>query len=344
MGAVEKKRDSRSSATFKIGAVSLVFLIIGYQAAVFIHRSAILRIEAVRDSPDTVYIVRHTPERTERADGGREGAGGWADGSYARTEGSGKTGGSGKTEVSGGRADGSSAAASGEYGNAAGPERYDTIRRYADHSSAVRAVRERTRKVESFRFNPNEAPVEDLVRLGFSEKQAAAIDNYRKKGGRFRRKSDFAKSFVVSDSVFRRLEAFIDIPRTDINLADSAAFDALPGIGPYFAARMVEYRSRLGGYSYPEQLMDIRNFDPEKFEALKDLICCSPPQPYRLWTLEADSLRLHPYIGGWKEARAIVLLRENVAAEELGVEAIRQAGILSEENVGKLARCVIAEP
>lgn len=324
---MEKKRDSRSSATFKIGAVSLVFLIIGYQAAVFIHRSAILRIEAVRDSPDTVYIVRHTPERTERADGGREGAGG--------TEGIGRTG---------GREDGSYAAASGEYGNAAGPERYDTIRRYADHSSAVRAVRERTRKVESFRFNPNEAPVEDLVRLGFSEKQAAAIDNYRKKGGRFRRKSDFAKSFVVSDSVFRRLEAFIDIPRTDINLADSAAFDALPGIGPYFAARMVEYRSRLGGYSYPEQLMDIRNFDPEKFEALKDLICCSPPQPYRLWTLEADSLRLHPYIGGWKEARAIVLLRENVAAEELGVEAIRQAGILSEENVGKLARCVIAEP
>lgn len=333
---MEKKRDSRSSATFKIGAVSLVFLIIGYQAAVFIHRSAILRIEAVRDSPDTVYIVRHTPERTERTERADEGIGG-----TEGTRGIGRTGG---REGAGGRAGGSSAAASGEYGNAAGPERYDTIRRYADHSSAVRAVRERTRKVESFRFNPNEAPVEDLVRLGFSEKQAAAIDNYRRKGGRFRRKSDFAKSFVVSDSVFRRLEAFIDIPRTDINLADSAAFDALPGIGPYFAARMVEYRSRLGGYSYPEQLMDIRNFDPEKFEALKDLICCSPPQPYRLWTLEADSLRLHPYIGGWKEARAIVLLRENVAAEELGVEAIRQAGILSEENVGKLARCVIAEP
>jgi competence protein ComEA len=182
------------------------------------------------------------------------------------------------------------------------------------------------------------------VRLGFSEKQAQSIDNYRQKGGRFRRKSDFAKSFVVSDSVFRRLESYIDIPLLDINRADSAAFDALPGIGPYFAAKMVEYRGRLGGYSYPEQLMDIYHFDREKFDALKDLISCSPPEPYRLWQLPADSLRLHPYIGGWKQAKAIVLLREHSPAEELSVEAIRQAGILSEEDCGKLARCSIAAP
>lgn len=311
----KKRRETRISATFKIGAVSLVFLIIGYQTAVFVHRSAILRIEAGRDRPDTVYIVERVA-----IDGSSGPASGSGSGSYSGR------GSSGRSSRSGGYS------------------RRDTIRRNAPHSAPVRAVREATRRVESFRFNPNEVSVEELMRLGFSEKQAMSIDSYRQKGGRFRRKSDFAKSFVVSDSIFRRLEPYIDIPLTDINHADSAAFDALPGIGPYFAAKMVEYRARLGGYSYPEQLMDIYHFDEEKFNSLKDLISCSPPEPYRLWQLPADSLRLHPYIGGWKQARAIVLLRQNTSADALSVEAIRKAGILGEEACDKLSRCSLAEP
>lgn len=282
------RKNSTSSTVFRIGTVSLVFLAIGYQTALFINRAAILGIEARRDRPDTVFVVR--------------------------------------TET------------------VADSVRYDTVRRNAVHSAAVEEVRERTRRVENFRFDPNTVSVDDLQRLGFSRRQAQAIDNYRLKGGRFRRREDFAKSFVVADSVYRRLEAYIDIPLLDINSADSASFDTLPGIGPYFAARMVEYRTRLGGYSYTEQLTDIYNFGQERFDALKDLVCCSPPEPYPLWTLPSDSLRRHPYIGGYREAEAIVLLRENYPADSLSVGLIRRAGILPEEDMARLERCLIAEP
>ena len=194
-------------------------------------------------------------------------------------------------------------------------------------------------------YYDNTVSLEDLMRLGFSEKQARAIDNYRQKGGRFRRPSDFAKSFVVSDSVFKRLEKYIDIPRTDINRADSAAFDALPGIGPYFAAKMVEYRARLGGYSYPEQLMDIYHFDREKYDGLSDLICCSRPrEPFRIWSLPEDSLRLHPYIRTRQAAHSIVLLREHTPREQWTLETIAGAGILPEEDASRLLRCVVAAP
>ncbi|MBQ3819853.1 MAG: helix-hairpin-helix domain-containing protein, partial [Bacteroidales bacterium] len=210
----KKGKDSGPSGTvFKAGGIALAFLIIGYQSALFVHRAAQLRIAAIRDHPDTVYVV--DPGLASRLLA-----------SYPEQAGASPAG--------------------------APP----TVRRNAPHSAPVRQERARSRRVESFRFNPNTVSLEDLMRLGFSEKQARAIDNYRQKGGRFRRPSDFAKSYVVSDSVFKRLEKYIDIPRTDINRADSAAFDALPGIGPYFAAKMVEYRARLGGYSYPEQLMD----------------------------------------------------------------------------------------
>jgi DNA uptake protein ComE-like DNA-binding protein len=218
------------------------------------------------------------------------------------------------------------------------------IRKDARHPPAVEQVRQAHRKVESFRFDPNTAGQEDLMRLGFSEKQAAAIVNYRAKGGRFRRKEDFAKSFVVADSVYKRLEPYISIPKIDINKADSAAFDTLPGIGGYFAARMVSYRAELGGYSFPEQLMDIWHFDREKYDGLKDLVFCSPPAPFGLWTLPADSLRRHPYIRSWQAARSIVLFRDNTPREGWTVEAIAAAGILPEEDARRLSRCVIAAP
>lgn len=306
------REGSRSSAVFKTGAISLVFLVIGYQAALFINRAAMLGIEAARDKPDTVYVVRHVAAAAEPAPE--------ADASSVR-----ELAGPGLPE-------------------GARVLRTDTLKRESAHAPLIMEARRRTRRVENFEFDPNSVSVEDLMRLGFSEKQARSIDNYRAKGGRFRRKSDFAKSYVVADSVYRRLESYIRIPKVDINTADSAMFDALPGIGPYFAAKMEEYRGRLGGYSFPEQLLDIYNFGEERFDGLKDLIECSEPPAYELWTLPADELRKHPYIRSRQAADAIVLYRENTPAGSLSVEGLAAAGILPEEDAARLARCRIAAP
>ena len=197
------------------------------------------------------------------------------------------------------------------------------------------------RQVESFRFNPNTVSVEDLQRLGFSEKQAQSIENYRLKGGRFRRPTDFAKSYVVADSVYARLEPYIDIPRLDINKADSVALLDLPGIGPYFAGKIVQYRTQLGGYSSLEQLMEIYHFDEEKFTGLQDLITCSEPEGFALWTLPEADLAKHPYISR-SEAHGIVLFRTHHAPSECTVEALRKAGVLSPDHAAALARCRIA--
>ncbi len=301
-----KKSKKTLSASFVTGAVALVFLIIGYEVAVFVHKAAVLRIEAGRDKPDTVYV--YVPANLDAAE------------------------------------DTLSSALLRNPIRANAPERVSpatsVIRRNAKHSPAVEAVREATRKVESFSFNPNTVSVEDLRRLGFSEKQAQAIDNYRKKGGRFRRASDFGKSYVVADSVFDRLEPFINIPKLDINKADSAAFDDLPGIGPYFAGKMVSYRASLRGYSRKEQLMEIYNFDSEKYNALEDLITCSSPEPYPLWSLSEEELSKHPHISR-QEAHGIVLFRQHHSPSECTLEGLKKAGVLSSEHADKLSMCKI---
>jgi hypothetical protein len=101
----------------------------------------------------------------------------------------------------------------------------------------------------------------------------------------------------------------------------------------------------LGGYSCKEQLLDIYNFTEEKYRALEDLITVSPEHvtPYPLWTLPADSLRLHPYIKDYETARSIVLYRENSDKNSLTVENLYNAGILTYDNAYRLSRCKIQE-
>ena len=311
------KKDGRKlSASFVTGAVALVFLIIGYQSALFIHKASVARIIADRDNPDTVFIVSNALAEMEDGPGGESGAAG-TNGSEGGNLSGNRVGKGRRTEVRKGQA----------------PVN-DTVRKDALRSDeAAQAYRSvKYRKKESFRFDPNTVSIDDLMRLGFSLKQAQSIDNYRKKGGRFRRKEDFAKSYVVADSVYRRLEPYISIPLLDINEADSAAFETLPGIGKYFAARM-------------EQLMDIPHFDGEKFAGLEDLIEVGEGhyQPFRLWSATEKELEAHPYIDRYA-AHSIVLFRENSPKEELTVENLVKAGIFGEERGNMLARCRIAEP
>jgi DNA uptake protein ComE-like DNA-binding protein len=294
---MEGKKKQTPTSSFVAGAIALLFLIIGYEVALFVHKAAVLRIAANRDHPDTVYVYERFPVKPGMTD---------------------------STVM-------------------ADPDRPSIVRHEAPHEPAVVAVREKVapRKVESFRFNPNTVSVEDLQRLGFSQKQAQSIENYRNKGGRFRRPADFAKSFVVADSVYKRLEKYIDIPLLDINKADSVALLALPGIGPYFAGKMVNYRERLGGYSSPDQLLEIYHFDQAKLDGLKDLITCSPPEPYALWRLPEEDLARHPHISK-AEAHGIVLYRQHNAPKACTVEGLRKAGVLSEEHSAALSRCLIA--
>ena len=50
------------SESFVVGVIALVFLLTGYQTALFIHRAAVTKIAADRDTPDTVYLYKGMQE------------------------------------------------------------------------------------------------------------------------------------------------------------------------------------------------------------------------------------------------------------------------------------------
>jgi competence ComEA-like helix-hairpin-helix protein len=60
--------------------------------------------------------------------------------------------------------------------------------------------------------------------------------------------------------------------RINVNEADSEELQELPGIGPAFAERILEWREENGEFTSKEQLLEIRGIGERRLEVIKPLI------------------------------------------------------------------------
>jgi competence protein ComEA len=58
----------------------------------------------------------------------------------------------------------------------------------------------------------------------------------------------------------------------NLNTADAAALEALPGVGPATAAAILEHRTKVGAFTSVDQLLDVPGIGDAKLEALRDLV------------------------------------------------------------------------
>ncbi len=65
----------------------------------------------------------------------------------------------------------------------------------------------------------------------------------------------------------------------NINTASASEFEALPGIGPKMAARIVEYRQKNGPFKKVEELMNVRGLGEKNFLKLKAQLTVGAAKP-----------------------------------------------------------------
>lgn len=62
----------------------------------------------------------------------------------------------------------------------------------------------------------------------------------------------------------------------DLNRATEQEFDALPGIGPQLAERIMEYRQSVGTFHSLEELRAVKGIGKKKFERIRQLVTVTP--------------------------------------------------------------------
>jgi competence protein ComEA len=186
---------------------------------------------------------------------------------------------------------------------------------------------------ELFQFDPNTLSIEGWQKLGLSEKTSRTIDKYRSKGGKFYRPEDIKKIWGMPEGFYERVKDYIVItpsqnnfqqtdftkttytkPETkvvivNINEADTLAFIALPGIGYRLAARIINFRDKLGGFYSIEQVAETYGLPDSTFQKIKgSLRLEGTVKKLNINTATKDELKIHPYIK-WNLANAIVEYR-----------------------------------
>jgi competence protein ComEA len=180
-------------------------------------------------------------------------------------------------------------------------------------------------------FDPNTAEEKTLLELGLDKKVVKGILNFRDKGGKFRVKSDFSKIYHLEEVDYNKLSAFISLPDSlerknfnnktpksrepipiiDINKANTEEFRKLPGIGPSFSDRIVNYRNSIGGFHKVDQIADIYGFPDSLYQKIEPYMICKDVQlkKININTVSAEELKKHPFLK-WKHVNAIVKYRK----------------------------------
>lgn len=154
-------------------------------------------------------------------------------------------------------------------------------------------------------------------------------------------KRDSAKSRVVNDSVsiYKKESSpiFKKNYTLDLNDADSSQLVLLPGIGPYFARKIISYRERLGGFATISQLEEIEGIDAERYKLFEHKVetDTSKIRKIDLTTVDEKLLGRHPYIGLYT-ARAIINFRNKFGAGMCTLQNLIEGKLLKIEYANLL--------
>ncbi|MDR0363881.1 MAG: helix-hairpin-helix domain-containing protein [Bacteroidales bacterium] len=225
---------------------------------------------------------------------------------------------------------------------------------YANYPAGGVATQQKS--VDYFLFDPNDATQEEFMQLGFSEKQANAIINYREKGAIFRTKTDFQKVFVVSDAMFEKLEPWISLPKQinyeeemiemgvetsksliELNSADTTQLKQVKGIGSVLSRRIVEYKEKLGGYYSVYQLLDINGIDMERFAEIESFFVVDA-SGLRKIDLNRDDFKTmlkHPYLE-YYIVKAIFEQKDKIGSFS-SVEDVRKIALVYDDLYAKIS-------
>ena len=150
---------------------------------------------------------------------------------------------------------------------------------------SIRTLLTESNQPKIYPFNPNFITDFKGYKLGMSSEEIDRLLDYRKQNKWINSKEDFQKVTKVSDSFLDQISSYFKFPdwisnpkpkysdwrkgfkektfdqKIDLNIATQLQLEKINGIGKSFSKRIVDYRSKLIGFSDDMQLYEIYGLD-----------------------------------------------------------------------------------
>lgn len=215
-------------------------------------------------------------------------------------------------------------------------KRYDAKKYQQYNSTAQKNYYAGKPAGELFYFDPNKATATEWKKLGVRDKTIATIQKYLSKGGKFYKPADISKIWGLHPNEVERLLPYVQIATIpsanyaekktpeqplytrakysltiiDVNIADTTALIALPGIGSKLSQRILNFRDKLGGFYNIEQVGETFGLPDSTFQKIKPQLRVGSNglRQININNATVDVLKSHPYIR-YSLANAIVQYR-----------------------------------
>jgi len=215
-----------------------------------------------------------------------------------------------------------------------------------------------------FYFDPNTATADEWKKLGVRDRTIGTIIKYRNKGGKFYKPEDIKRIYGLKPDEVERLLPYVTIEQKEklqqfsdrktaildftnerrelanavieINAADTSAWKRLKGIGSGYAKRIVNFRTKLGGFISVEQVAETYGLPDSVYQQIKSQLKInhSSVRKININYSTTEELKAHPYIG-FSVANAIVQYRKEHGLFTSVTELLK-IGAISEKLFGKI--------
>jgi len=204
-------------------------------------------------------------------------------------------------------------------------------------------------------FTPKHSRAEEWQRAGLSEKKAKSIMKYLQHGGSINSAKDLDKIYCLNEQEKEMLKTQLQFTAdtfatpaatrvsyqqptiVELNSADTLQLKKLPGIGKWFARKIIERRDMLGGYYDEQQLLEVYRMTQGKIDTLYDYVSINTQniRRFRINHVHADTLALHPYFRR-KLAHTLCSYRDKHGPYR-DIEALSKAAMLDSMQLQRLS-------
>lgn len=177
-------------------------------------------------------------------------------------------------------------------------------------------------KKQRFEFDPNTISADSMLLLGFSKFGVKNLVNFRNKGGKIKDiqklKTIYGIDTMLVNSLadlityqsvqqkpfaeYDKSKPFLPFPEkiqeiVELNQADSVQLEAIKGVGPYTVKKILQYRRKLGGYLYKEQLTELNIIKDSLYQQISPYLIADPSliQKININTADFKTFIAHPY-------------------------------------------------